>query len=143
MFALPKWLGLGTILLSHSLYAGPYEDYEKICTENQGNGMGPKECECMRDKSKGLTKEEFDFFYAIAAKDQDKVNKGHVTLDATQKMNVMQLSMMGPSKCANEIAKQENSQEQQDSSASATGAASATTSDTVSESVDSASQYDY
>lgn len=132
------------LILSQSLYAESVEDYVKVCIDNQNNQMGPDLCECMGNKDKDLSEEEFDFFYAIAAKDQEKVNKGHATLDPNQKVNVMQLTMMGPSKCANELAAQQNSSETPDNSDSAAGTASESTKDaasaTVSESADSAIQ---
>ena len=84
-----------------------------------------------------LSEEEFEFFYIIAAKDQEKVNKGHTTLDAVQKMNVMQLSMIGPSKCTSELAEQENSSASQISSENAAVSSSG---DATTESTDYASQ---
>ncbi len=125
-----------TILFSQSLYAVSVEDYIAACVANQGNRMGPELCECVGHKGKTLSDEEFDFFYALAAKDQNKINEGHTTLDANQKMSVIQLSMMGPSKCANELAAQQNSSGKPNSSESS----SASSASIASEAADSASE---
>ena len=132
MFKQFSYLAMLSPFIFQPLYAASPEDYINACTANQGNRMGPELCECMANKGKELSDEEFDFFYAIAAKDQEKVNKGHATLDAQQKMNVMQLSMMGPSKCASELAQQESTSESQNSSDNA----AATSADVVKESYD-------
>lgn len=120
------------------------EDYVKVCTKNQNNKMDRDLCECMGNEGNNLSAKEFDFFYAIAAKDQEKVNKGHTTLEPNQKINVMTLTMTGPTKCANKLAAQQNSSETPDNSDSAAGSVSESTNDaasaTVSESADSASQ---
>ena len=136
MFTIIRVFFTIAVLFSQCLHAASVEEYVKVCTDNQGNKMGPELCECMGNKSKDLTEEEFDFFYAIAAKYHEKVNKGHATLDPNQKVNVMQLTMMGPSKCANELAAQQNSSNSQNSSESASSA----TSSTSSEAADSALQ---
>ena len=150
MITLTRMFIIITILFSQCLYVASAEDsvsvkdYVKVCTENQNNKMDRDLCECMGNEGKKLSEEEFDFFYAIAAKNQEKVNKGHTTLDPNQKVNVMQLTMMGPSKCANKLATQQNSSDTPDNSDSAAGSASESTKDaasaTVSESADSASQ---
>ncbi len=132
------------LLFSQCLYATSLDKYVKVCTDNQANKMGPELCECMGSKGKELSEEEFEFFYAIAAKDQEKVNKGHTTLEPNQKINVMTLTMTGPTKCANELAAQQNSSDEADNSDSVAGSASESTNDTalgtVSESADSAAQ---
>jgi len=150
MITLTRMFIIITILFSQCLYVASAEDsvsvkdYVKVCTENQNNKMDRDLCECMGNEGKKLSEEEFDFFYAIAAKNQEKINKGHTTLDPNQKVNVMQLTMMGPSKCANKLATQQNSSDTPDNSDSAAGSASESTKDaasaTVSESADSASQ---
>ena len=135
MFKSLLGLTMTALFISQPLYATSAEEYINACTANQGNRMDREHCECMANEGKDLSDEEFEFFYAIAAKDQEKVNKGHMSLDANQKMNVMQLSMMGPTKCANKLAEQEPEAETQNSSANASSA------ETVSESAaDSASQ---
>lgn len=108
-----KILIAATALFSQALYATSVEDYVAVCTANQNNRMDENVCRCMANEGKKLSDEEFEFFYAIAAKDQEKVNKGHATLGPNQKVNVMTLSMMGPSKCANEMATQNNSTNEQ------------------------------
>lgn len=137
MFKLLCYLSAFSFMFFQPLYAASLEDYIRACTANQGNRMGPELCTCMGNKGMDLSEEEFDFFYAIAAKDQEKVNKGHTTLDATQKMNVMQLSMMGPSKCASELAEQGNSSDSQTSSENAVVPSSA---EAAAEATDSAPQ---
>ncbi len=121
------YLSMALLILFQPVFSASINDYIEACTSNQKNNMGPELCECMANKGKDLSEEEFDFFYAIAAKDQDKVNKGHVTLDANQKMNVMQLSMMGPSKCTNELAQKKNNSETQDSPSNSSSSATSTT----------------
>ena len=127
MLKLFSCLAILSLIIFQHLFAASSEDYIKACVANQNNRMGPELCECMANKGKDLSEEEFDFFYAIAAKDQQKVNKGHATLDANQKMNVMQLSMMGPSKCANELAQQEGTSGTQNSSASTSNSSTSAT----------------
>ncbi|MGH1537161.1 MAG: hypothetical protein ACRBDX_03805 [Gammaproteobacteria bacterium] len=138
MFTPFKLLIAATILFSPTLYAVSAEDYIAACTTNQNNRMDADLCECMALEGQELSDEEFEFFYAITAKDQEKVNKGHATLDANQKVNVMTLSMMGPSKCANKLAAQKKSSNTQESSDSAANAR--TTTEAVSGTADSASQ---
>jgi len=132
------------LLFSQCLYATSIDKYVKVCTDNQANKMGPELCECMGNKGKELSEEEFEFFYAIAAKDQAKVNKGHTTLKPNLKINVMQLTMIGPSKCANELAAQQNSSDTPNNSGGTASTASKSATDaasaTVSESADSATQ---
>ena len=144
MVTLKKIFIMVILLFSQCLYATSIDKYVKVCTDNQANKMGSELCECMGNKGKDLSEEEFEFFYAIAAKDQEKVNKGHTTLDVNQKMNVLQLTMIGPSKCANELATQQNSSDTPSNSGGAASAASESATDaasaTVSESADSASQ---
>lgn len=137
MFKLLCYLSAFSFMLFQPLYAASLENYIRACTANHGNRMGPELCACMGNKGMDLSEEEFDIFYAIAAKDQEKVNKGHTTLDATQKMNVMQLSIMGPSKCASELAEQGNSS---DSKTSSENAAVSSSAEAAVEATDSASQ---
>lgn len=137
MITLIKLIFISTILFSQCLYATSVEEYVKVCTDNQANKMGTELCECMGNKGNKLSAEEFEFFYAIAAKDQEKVNTGHATLNANQKVNVMTLSMMGPSKCASELATQQDSSDTQNTSENQPGANSAIASEAAD---DSASQ---
>ena len=65
------------LLLLSSTFAASVEDYVQACINNQANRMGPELCECMGNKGAQLSENEFEFFYAIAAKDQEKINKGH------------------------------------------------------------------
>lgn len=133
-------LAMTVLFIFQPLYATSAEDYINACTANQGNRMDREHCECMANEGKGLSDEEFEFFYAIAAKDQEKVNKGHMSLDANQKMNVMQLSMTGPTKCANELAQQNDTSDQNNSSSSS-ASSSDSAAETVEEAADSASGY--
>jgi hypothetical protein len=132
----PKLLIAATLLFSQTLYAASVEDYIVACNTNQNNKIDPALCECMGNKSKELTEEEFEFFYAISTKDQEKANKGHATLETKQKVKVMQLTMMAPAYCTNELAAQKNTSDSKDSSEKMTGASSSS----VSEATDSASQ---
>lgn len=146
MITLTRMFIMITIFFSQCLFVASAEDsasvkdYVKVCTENKNNKMDHDLCECMGNEGKKLSEEEFDFFYAIAAKDQEKVNKGHATLDPNQKVNVMQLTMMGPSKCANKLAAQQNSSDTPDNSDSASESTNDAASATMSESADSTSQ---
>lgn len=146
MITLTRMFIMISIFFSQCLFVASAEDsaslkdYVKVCTENQNNKMDHDLCECMGNEGKKLSEEEFDFFYAIAAKNQEKVNKGHATLDPNQKVNVMQLTMMGPSKCANKLAAQQNSSDTPDNSDSASESTNDAASATVSESANSASQ---
>lgn len=136
MLALLRTLLMLSILFSHNIYAEPVDDYVKVCIDNQANNMGPELCECMGIKAKELSTEEFDFFFGIAAKNQEKINTGHTALDANQKIKVMQLSMIGPSKCANELAAKQNTSNTQSSAESSTESSL----EAQSESADSATQ---
>jgi len=131
MFRLFSQLVVITILISPTVYAASIDDYVAACTANQNNNMESDLCECMANKAKELSSEEFDFFYAIAIKDREKVNHGHTTLEPQQKAKVLQLNMLGPSRCANQLATNKdntNSQEPADASNSSAESTSDATS---------------
>lgn len=100
------------ILSIPSAYADTVDAYIDACIKNQKNNMGPELCECMASKAEKLSPEEFDFLYGITAKDQEKVNSGHANLEPMQKVNVMQLSMAGPSQCTSELATKNDAESQ-------------------------------
>lgn len=134
MLVLFRWASVVTIILLQSLYAVSPEQAIDACIANQGNRMGPELCECViKHKVKPNTSdEEFDFYYAIAAKDQQKIAKYNTTLDANQKINVMTLYMKAPSECAGELANQENSSDQPESSTDSAVSASDSASEAAS-----------
>lgn len=90
-----------------SIEAATLEQYKKVCSDNQRNNMGAELCECVgKEALIRFNEDEFNFFYATAAKDTAATQKYNMALAPQQKMNVIMFTMKGPSLCAGKLARQ-------------------------------------
>ncbi|MCU7829803.1 MAG: hypothetical protein KZQ85_12115 [Candidatus Thiodiazotropha sp. (ex Myrtea sp. 'scaly one' KF741663)] len=90
-----------------SIEAATLEQYKKACSDNQRNNMGAELCECVgKEALIRFNEDEFNFFYATAAKDTAATQKYNKALAPQQKMNVIMFTMKGPPLCAGKLSRQ-------------------------------------
>jgi hypothetical protein len=109
--------------------AASVEAYVQACVANKHNGMDQDVCECVGNKAKArFNAAQFDYYYAVAAKDPASVNKYNFRLNPQEKMDVIMYTMKGPSECASEVASQREKSENREpdggAASSSSGAAS-------------------